>query len=615
MGKFFSQYGLPYITGYLLTGMLAGPFILGMLPQGATDELRFVDDISLAVIAFVAGSELYLREIRDRIRNILLNISGIVVAALILLSLAIYALTYVIPFTADFTVPARVAMALLGATVLLALSPASTIAVMQEVRARGVYSKTMLSITVVMDVVIIVLFAISAAVADLLINNNAADGTFLVFLTLDLLFAGAGGVLTGYLLRTVLATSMRSTVKTISVLTIGALIFALSFWIDGLKLGVHLEPLLIAMIAGFYVTNFTNHRDDFESILHRVSPIIYVAFFTLTGLALKLDILLATGAVAVVLFGVRVFAIFIGTNIGGFISGEDPHIRRYAWAGIITQAGIALGLAREVAVEFPVTLGDAFATLVVSVIVLNEIFGPLFLKFALRRVGESHEPATPEPDEERNAVLFGIEGQSLALARQLVAHGWSVSFVDTQANNSLIGDDEGWQITIIDDVTPELLGGCMDKTTDAVVAMLLDDALNERICDIAIEACGIQRIIVRLHEPSNRQRFDALNVQIIDPTTAMVNLFDQYVRAPQSAALFMHDDPNHDIVQITVTEDDVHGMLLRELRLPVDVLVLEIIRHGQVIVPSGATRLQRGDEIVLLGDPTNLRDVTFKLGY
>ena len=36
IGKFFSQYGLPYITGYLLAGALAGPFILGLLPKEAS---------------------------------------------------------------------------------------------------------------------------------------------------------------------------------------------------------------------------------------------------------------------------------------------------------------------------------------------------------------------------------------------------------------------------------------------------------------------------------------------------------------------------------------------------------------------------------------------------
>ena len=150
IGSFFSRYGLPYITGYLLAGTLAGPFILGLMPTESTTELRYIDELSLAVIAFVAGSELYLKELQSRMRPILLNTAGIVVAALILLGIAVFVLQSFIPFTAGLPITSKLAVAVLGATILLALSPASTIAVIQEVRARGPFSKTVLSITVVM---------------------------------------------------------------------------------------------------------------------------------------------------------------------------------------------------------------------------------------------------------------------------------------------------------------------------------------------------------------------------------------------------------------------------------------------------------------------------------
>ena len=111
IGKFFSRYGLPYITGYLLAGVLAGPFILELLPKEAVDSLRYIDDISLAIIAFVAGSELYLKEIRARLRGILLNATGIVIAAFILIGIALFILQSSIPFTADYPFITKAAVA------------------------------------------------------------------------------------------------------------------------------------------------------------------------------------------------------------------------------------------------------------------------------------------------------------------------------------------------------------------------------------------------------------------------------------------------------------------------------------------------------------------------
>ena len=66
LGGYFSQARLPLISGFLFTGILAGPFILNFITTEALPRLRFIDHISLAVIAFIAGSELYLKELKKR---------------------------------------------------------------------------------------------------------------------------------------------------------------------------------------------------------------------------------------------------------------------------------------------------------------------------------------------------------------------------------------------------------------------------------------------------------------------------------------------------------------------------------------------------------------------
>ena len=77
----------------------------------------------------------------------------------------------------------------------------------------------------------------------------------------------------------------------------------------------------------------------------------------------------------------------------------------------------------------------------------------------------------------------------------------------------------------------------------------------------------------------------------------------------------MHRDPEYDIVQITVTDKDIDGVLLRDLRLPTDVLILEISRKGEGIVPHGYSRVQMSDELTLVGKPKSLEQVTLQLGY
>lgn len=509
---------------------------------------------------------------------------------------------------------------MLGATILLALSPASTIAVMQEVRAKGPFSKTVLSITVVMDVVIIVLFALTIAFASAMIDGDPVTASFIAILALDIFLALVVGYVVGRGLGVILSTSLHTAAKALLLMFIGFILFEsgnhVPTWVDdaiGIKIKV--EPLLMSMVAGFTVTNFTRYRKPFEDLLHKISPLAYVAFFTLTGLGLKLDILLETIGIASILFLVRMIAIIIGTYVGGTIAGEPDQFRRFAGLGLITQAGIALGLARETAEFFPDTLGNDFSTLIISVIVLNEIFGPLLLKFALRQVGEARMPDGSESGEPRRLLILGVESQSITLARQMSAQGWQVVVADTDATRvaALSADDvDARVIETIDDTT---LSPLIHSEQDALVALLGDDEQNMQGCQIAIDTFGMKAVVVRLRDVSLTDTFRNIGARVIDPTSAMVNLLEQSIMAPEAVNLLLHQDPDHQIIQVTVKDRAVDGLLLRDLRLPGDVLILEITRNGHAIVPHGFSVLRLKDEVTLVGSPSSLSKVTLKLSY
>ncbi|GAB4520295.1 MAG: cation:proton antiporter [Anaerolineae bacterium] len=618
IGRQFSRINLPYITGYLLAGVVAGPFVLNLLPTESVEELRFIDEISLAVIAFVAGTELYLKELQGRFRTIIGYTLGILIAASVFGSVAIFFLTTLIPFTADMAVANRIAVAVLGSTILLALSPPSTIAVIKEVRAKGPFTRTLLGVTVSMDVAIVIFFAISSTMAGALIESTGLDVGFVLLLVFDLVLAVALGLLSGKLLEVILGARLSHDLKTALVLVLGYAIFSLTselatFSHDNLPFELHPEPLLISLIGGFWITNFSRFREEFDSILHDVGPIVYVAFFTLTGVALKLDVLIATLPIALVLFVVRVMGIFTGSYTAGRLLGETERINRIAWMGFITQAGIALGLAREVSIEFP-SLGNDFATMIIAVIVLNEVFGPLFLKSALRRAGES--ALESEEDAIRDAVIFGVEGQSIALARQLKAHNWQVVVADTDESHIVrLRTEEVRErhlINLTDETITELLRGT--TTADAVVAMMPDDDINLQICEVA-SRLGVRRIVVRVNDLANEDVFQGLGAFIVDSATAMISLLEQYVRAPQAAERLTRRNTQYEIVQVTVTNPTVHNTLLRDLRLANDVLILEIQRDGSTIVPHGYHALHLDDEVTLIGKPASLEEVTLRLGY
>ncbi len=618
VGRLATYLHLPLISGYLLAGIFAGPFVLKFVSAPDLEELRFLDEMSLAFIAFFAGSEMALDEMRGRYRSIGWNTLTQIVSIYLLSGAAILLLADFIPFMGDLSTGGRLAVALMGGTILTARSPSSAISIINEMRARGPFTKTVLGVTLTIDVLIVVMFAFSTSIAATLLTGQNFDIDFILLVSFEVLASIGLGVIVGKVIVLVLKAHLEEWLKILLILLIGYLVFVLSgelrhFSHDNLPVDLLFEPLLICMVASFWLANRTPYRDELRHLLHRVEMPVFVIFFTLIGGSLDLGIMMTILPITVIIFLARLVALFVG----GTVAGDPPQFNRLTWMTYITQAGVGLGLAKEVAIEFP-ELGNDFTTLMVAVIVLSQLAGPPFFKFAVRLVGESHLPEDIKDDEILDVVIVGIENQSRALADRLVAHGWRVKLVDTVASHvSDNGEQTGQpkQEHWLPEISAEALRRILEPKTEVAVTLLHDDAECLQLCEIFYEEFGITRQIARLVAFNLVEEFRELGVHVLDPASAMVHLLDNFVRAPQMATMVFEDDPDHDVSQITITDPNVDGLHLRELILPDDVLVMAIVRRGHNLVPHGYTNLHLGDEITLIGSAQSLEEVALKLGY
>ena len=510
---------------------------------------------------------------------------------------------------------------MLGGTILAARSPSSAIAIINEMRARGPFTKTVLGVTLVKDVLIVVLFAMSTSVAATLLTGRQFDIGFIVLVSFEILASIGLGIAVAQLMALILRNHWEDWLKIPLLLLIGYLVFyfagELRHWShDNLPVELLFEPLLICMVASFWLTNRTPYRTELRHLLHQVEMPVFVIFFTLIGGSLDIGIVMALLPITIAIFAARLLALFIGGYLGGLVAGDPAQFNRLTWMAYITQAGVGLGLAKEVANEFPL-LGNDFATLMVAVIVISQLTGPPFFKFAIRLVGESHLPKDIRPDEILDVVIVGIESQSRQLAERLLEHGWRVKLVDVdQSHVSKAPASDGlrhehW----LPEVSAQALREIIEPKTEVAVTLLPDDAESLQLCQIFYEDFGITRQIARLNTYNLLEDFRELGVHVLDPSIAMVHLLDHFVRAPQLAAIVFEDDPDHDVIQVTITDPSIDGLHLRELILPDDVLVMAIVRRGHSIVPHGYTNLHLEDELTLIGPTHHLDEVALKLGY
>lgn len=614
IAKVFQTIKLPLITGFIITGIIAGSSMLNFITQESIEKLDFIIDIALAIIAFSAGAELYLDELRSRINSIKWMTIGQLAITFILSSVAIYFMAGYIPFMKDMGVHFKVAIAILFGTIFVARSPSSAIAVINEMRANGPFTKTVMGVTVLKDVLVIILFAISFAISKAFIHHEKTDLIFFVILVFELALSFGLGIAFGNLLKFVFSLALNSNVKSALIIFIGYTIYLFASFLQHYSPyffthEIFVEPLLISIIASFVITNYSKHRIEFSEQLKKVAPVIYIIFFTLTGASLSIQTLWSVFGIAIALFFLRLITMFFGGIFGVLAAKDNKKYTFIAWMPYVTQAGVALGLATIVANEFP-TWGHAFETIVIAIIVINQLIGPPLFKWTLNYVKESHLRANSSIQQNKqDALIFGVESQSLALANQLEKHNWRSKLVSV--DDFKIDDIVDFDVVKINDLTIESLKKLECKEFEAIVLML-SDSKNYEIAEIIYEHIGTKVVIARLNKRENFNKFHKLGVLIIEPTTAIVSLLDHFVRSPNAASLILGMDKGQDSIDVEVANRDIHGIRLRELRLPSDIIILSVKRKGNIIISHGYTRLRLGDIITLVGAEKSLEEVMFK---
>ncbi len=168
------------------------------------------------------------------------------------------------------------------------------------------------------------------------------------------------------------------------------LIFALLSLCFGSATILGIDELLATMAMGAIVVNFNKQRIKIFKILERYTEeLIFVLFFTLSGMYLNFHILADNFILVLLFFVFRAFGKITGTFTGAFLSKAPPKVRKYIAGGLIPQGGIVIGLALMMKKN---SSFDAFSNIVLSIIigatVIHEIVGPIITEKVLEKAGE-----------------------------------------------------------------------------------------------------------------------------------------------------------------------------------------------------------------------------------
>lgn len=390
-GEIVGHIGLPRVVGYLLFGVFAGPSFLPMvasipapISRFELDQLSSLDALAISLIALVAGGEIkvaFLRGMLGRISLLLLvQIGTILIGGAIV---GLFVVQPMIPSMQNLAIGGSIHLALVIGLLCVANSPAIVVAMINETGAKGPLCDTALAATVCKDLVLVILLTILLGFVPLAFA--ASEGADNVVLVIDAVWHLIGSIVFGAVVGVAMHYAAERIEKRIDIfLVLGG--FAIAFAANAL----HFSPLLVALVAGFTQANIWPDRSQrmFHSIERLLLP-VYCMFFAHAGAGINLEDLAALWPIALLLVGSRLVLVWAGTTLGARTARLDPGIRGWLWSAFTPQAGVAIALANEVAKALTgQVFVDKLLALLVAAIALNEILGPLLMKFGLQRAGE-----------------------------------------------------------------------------------------------------------------------------------------------------------------------------------------------------------------------------------
>ena len=397
VSRFAKLFKLPAVTGYLVAGILVGPYVLGLIgidglgfvSHESVASLDIICDVALGFIAFAIGNEFRLSQLkRTGKQATVIGIFQALVATLFV-DAALIGLHFIL---GPNKLPLSVAITL-GA-IASATAPAATLMVVRQYKAEGKLTDLLLPIVALDDAVGLVIFAVSFGIAKSVASGEALTAISILVNPLleiiaSLLLGAVLGVLFSLAEKFFKSNSKRLSLA-VTIVILAVSLSKMTFTI-GEEIHIGFSSLLVCMMLG---TVFCNMCDFSEEIMNKTdkwtAPLLML-FFVLSGAELKLSVFTQ---ITIVLIGV-VYIIFrsAGKILGSLWSAAwtkcDSNIKKYLGITLLPQAGVALGMA-TIAKAALGTEGEMISNIVLFGVLIYELVGPLMTKIALTKAGDIH---------------------------------------------------------------------------------------------------------------------------------------------------------------------------------------------------------------------------------
>lgn len=367
--KLMKKIQLPNVTGYLIVGLIAGPYCLKILSLETIEQFSIIPELALGFIAFSIGAEFKLSYLRK------VGKVPIVIAFAEAFG-AVLAVDFILIITGN-----DISFSLVLGAIAAATAPAATLMVVRQYKAKGPVTETLLPVVAIDDAVALIAFGLSVALAKSInshqnISLAATLANPFIEIFGALIFGAILGVILKFLTKwfTGRGTRLSCTIAMISLCL-------------GISAILGFSSLLACMAMSAVYVNLSSVSDKVFEQVDRMTPPIFMLFFFISGSQLDIGLLPSVGLIGALYVIFRVIGKVTGTAFGAKISKAAPEVRKYLGYTLIPQAGVAIGLANTAMKVVP-EYGNEIRTIILCGTVIYELCGPVITKLTLKKAGE-----------------------------------------------------------------------------------------------------------------------------------------------------------------------------------------------------------------------------------
>ncbi len=362
MTRITKIFKLPNVSGYIIGGILIGPYCLKLISVEMVNHMDFVSDIALSFIAFGVG-KFFKKEVLKKAGAKVIIIT--IFEALMATVLVTLSMHFFFKMSWQFSL-------ILGA-IASATAPASTMMTIKQYKAKGDFVDVLLQVVALDDIVCLLAFSVATAIA------TASDGNFhamdiikpIGFNLLSIVIGVALAIILRLILNPKRSKENRLILVIMALLSLCAVCSILN-----------VSPLLACMIFSTVYVNITDDTYLFHQI-DNFTPPIMLLFFVLSGMKLNMKTLLSVGVIGVSYFLIRIVGKYLGSLLGCILTKQKKEVRYNLGLALIPQAGVAIGLSVLGQRLLPTDLGNLLSTIILASSVLYEFVGPTCAKASL----------------------------------------------------------------------------------------------------------------------------------------------------------------------------------------------------------------------------------------